>query len=255
MSVKTVLRGVCLPTVLALAFASTFSQGVAANTMPQPVKEGLEVNLTGEASQLVANDRAELRFFAKVDAEDAKAASRAVIERTNKALDTLKARDLKTALESIETTDLSVMPRYTATTETNAAKIDRWEATSRVVVRVKSLDRVSDVMEALGGTLDFEGVGFSISSEKRRTLEGELLSQATQALTAKLAKLAQTLGVSSDRVKLKKLDTEMGFPGGIRYYAMPRMMKNVRAADAAPQVEAGSSEVTVRVSGQALLMP
>lgn len=255
MLARKFVRGAWLPTVMALTLASTFSSAVLANTLPQPVKEGLEVNLTGEASQMVANDRAELRFFAKVDAEDAKAASRAVIERTNKALDALKARDLKTALESIETTDLSVMPRYTATTETNAAKIDRWEATSRVVVRVKALNRVSDVMEALGGTLDFEGVGFSISSEKRRTLEGDLLTQATQAMTTKLAKLAQTLGVSADRVKLKKLDTEMGFPGGVRYYAMPRMMKNARSADVAPQVEAGSSEVTVRVSGQALLMP
>ena len=248
-------QGFLAPTLLALALSCTVSGALAASSMPQPAKDGLEVNVTGEASQRVSNDRAELRFFAKADSEEAKRASTEVIERTNKALEALKKSDLMKAIESVETTDLSLMPRYTQASETNASKIDRWEATSRVVVRVKSMERVSEVMQTLGGTLDFEGVGFGLSTEKRRALEGELLTEATMALTQKLAKLAQTLGVSSDRVKLKKLDTEMGFPGGIHYYAAPRMMKNARVADVAPQVEAGASEVTVRVSGQALLLP
>lgn len=246
------MKETLLATTLGLVMSTA---AVSTMAMPAPIEKGMEVQVTGQAAMSVANDEAEVTFSAIESSKTAKVASDKVVARTNSALAALKKSPLMEAISSMRTTTLSVNPRYTRGTEKAAPEIDGWEAVSRLSVTVKNLEKMSDIMQLVNKDMTYEGVSFSVSRETRQRYEEKLLADATKNSIAKLNTIAKTLGLDEGHVKLVKLNTETNMPGAVRYYAAPRMAKMANTMDAAPQVEAGDTDLELRVSAEALIMP
>ena len=180
-----------------------------------------------------------------------------MVTRTNSALDALKKSAFKDAILSMRTTGLSVNPRYTDGTAKAAPKIDGWEAVSRISVTVKGLMKMSDIMQVANQSMTYEGVTFRISRETKQRFESQLLTEATKDSVEKLNTIAKSLGLDEKHIKLVKLNAQSQASGGAVYdYAPMRMTKMENAmVGAAPQVESGDTQLTLRVSTEALILP
>lgn len=244
---------------LAVASAGMGLLGAATalSAAPLPVEKGMEVQVTGQAAVSVPNDEAEITFSAIEESKNAKTASDKVVTRTNSALDALKKSAFKDAILSMRTTGLSVNPRYTDGTAKAAPKIDGWEAVSRISVTVKGLMKMSDIMQVANQSMTYEGVAFRISRETKQRFESQLLTEATKDSVEKLNTIAKSLGLDEKHIKLVKLNAQSQASGGAVYdYAPMRMTKMENAmVGAAPQVESGDTQLTLRVSTEALILP
>ncbi len=241
-------------TLACAAIGAALIGGSIAFAAPAPVDKGMEVSVIGEAHMVVANDEAEVNFSALEQSSDAKVASEKVVRCTNAALEALRKSPLAAAVSSMKTTNLTVYPRYTQGSATHSAKIDGWEASSQLSIVVKDLSKTSEIMALVNSHMTYGGVDFRISRQARSEAEAKLLAEATQDSFVKLNNIAKTMGLSESHVRMVKLNADAQSPRQPRYYALAAKAVNADAAPA-PELASGESELNLRVSVEALIMP
>lgn len=164
-------------TVLALSAAAVCVASAAPvlaegqNPMTAPV----QISMQGEASMTVANDEAVILFSAESRRPDAVSASNDAAKRGNAAIEALKRFSDKI---DVGTTGLSTNPVYTRAKEGEVSEIGAWEARETLRVTVRDVSVVSDVLAAVVGHMNYEGITFRVSDKAERAQRDELLKAA-----------------------------------------------------------------------------
>jgi predicted secreted protein len=225
---------------IAIAACAAFGASVAGAQMPMPPAPP-SVTVTGSATASVANDRMQASLRAEADNASAAAAANQVNATIGRALAMAKSvPDIK-----VTTTGYST---YQVADKPNA---QRWRVVQTITLESSDFTAAATLITRLqdeGGLL-LSNMGFSLSDKKRRETEDDLTQQAIKAWQDRAQRAAQGLGFDAWRPGHVSVQTEGG-----RVYPMARMQAlEARAAAAPVAVEAGTSEVTVTVSGEALL--
>ena len=229
-------------TVLALSAAAVCVASAAPvlaegqNPMTAPV----QISMQGEASMTVANDEAVILFSAESRRPDAVSASNDAAKRGNAAIEALKRFSDKI---DVGTTGLSTNPVYTRAKEGEVSEIGAWEARETLRVTVRDVSVVSDVLAAVVGHMNYEGITFRVSDKAERAQRDELLKAA----------VADALGRKSSDVSVASVRIGSHSAGGPRYYAAPMMKAERASANVAPAVIAGTTEVSLTVTVEARL--
>jgi len=228
----------------AVAIAATLvaTTAFAASETALLVPSTPSVAVTGAATGIVQNDR--MQATLRVEAENANPAAAAseVNARMAKAL----ARVKSVAAVDAKSAGYSTWQTY------EKGKPSRWKV-------VQSLQLTSGDFAALAGLVSrlqdedgllISGMTFSVSPDARRKAEDGLMREAIRAWQQRAATAADALGYAS--WKTGRLSVTTGDA-----VAPPRpyeMRAQASAAGAAPvAVEGGTTELTVRVSGDAML--
>ena len=159
-------------TVLALSAAAVCVASAAPvlaegqNPMTAPV----QISMQGEASMTVANDEAVILFSAESRRPDAVSASNDAAKRGNAAIEALKRFSDKI---DVGTTGLSTNPVYTRAKEGEVSEIGAWEARETLRVTVRDVSVVSDVLAAVVGHMNYEGITFRVSDKAERAQRAE----------------------------------------------------------------------------------
>jgi predicted secreted protein len=178
-----------------------------------------------------------------VTAEDADPA--ALADRIN--------RDMAWALEQarVEPRVKAKSGGYSTLPIHDDGRLRRWRASQQLVLEGSDSASMTRLIGALQARLQLVSFQFSVSDERRRKVQEELVSEALAAFGARAALVAKGLGASS--YALDDVSIETGSPG----YPMPMMraqMEMAKAADIAPPaVEAGTSRIAVTVQGSIVL--
>src|SRR5690606_14918519 len=114
---------------------------------------------------------------------------------------------------------------------------------------------LSQLTGELRQTLNMGGMSFSVSDELRKRHESELLRQAVQASGARATLTSEALGGSGYR--LANLDRHRsGLAQPVPYRAPARMMKEASSGAIAPQVESGTTRISIQADGMIeVIMP
>ncbi|WP_170580091.1 SIMPL domain-containing protein [Ruegeria arenilitoris] len=174
--------------------------------------------------------------------QDAQAS--AAMQATSDAVATVLSRLSEMGIESrdLQTRDLSLSPVWSGrgNADGEAPRITGFVASNRVFVRVRSLDDLGQIMDAViqDGANDFGGLTFTIQDPK--PLEAKARAQAVADATAKAEQLAQAAGVTLGSVVSIN---EQG--GGIR--PMPQMREMAMADSGGVPVAGGEVSVSVTV--------
>ena len=181
-------------TVLALSAAAVCVASAAPvlaegqNPMTVPV----QISMQGEASMTVANDEAVILFSAESRRPDAVSASNDAAKRGNAAIEALKRFSDKI---DVGTTGLSTNPVYTRAKEGEVSEIGAWEARETLRVTVRDVSVVSDVLAAVVGHMNYEGITFRVSDKAERAQRDELLKAAVaDALRPQVLRRERRLG-------------------------------------------------------------
>lgn len=239
-------------TVLALSAAAVCVASAAPvlaegqNPMTAPV----QISMQGEASMTVANDEAVILFSAESRRPDAVSASNDAAKRGNAAIEALKRFSDKI---DVGTTGLSTNPVYTHAKEGEVSEIGAWEARETLRVTVRDVSVVSDVLAAVVGHMNYEGITFRVSDKAERAQRDELLKAAVADALRQAGIVAESIGRKSSDVSVASVRIGSHNAGGPRYYAAPMMKAERASANVAPAVSAGTTEVSLTVTVEARL--
>jgi predicted secreted protein len=199
------------------------------------------VTVTASATSNVANDRMTAYLRAEADNADAAAAASDVNGRMARALS--RAR----SVAGVEASTAG----YSSYQISEANRPPRWRVAQTLVLEGGDFAALSGLVSRLQGTdgLLLSGLNFTVSPATRHAAEDALTQQAIHNWQQRAQSAAQGFGAGGWR------------PGRITVqtndYARPQPMfrsAGVAAASAAPvAVEGGMSDVTVTVSGEAIL--
>lgn len=212
---------------------------IAQSNVPvtQPV-----VNVTASATAPLPNDRMTAWLRIEVDNADPVAAANEVNTKMGKALARAKA---------VKGVDVSTAS-YTSYQISERNQPSKWRVSQTLSLESSDFGALSGLVSKIQGEdgLVLSGMSFSVSTTARRAAEDALTQQAIKAWQARAQAAAQGFGAPSWR------------PGHVTVQAgdtMVRpqpMMRAAAGAMAAPVVaEAGTSDITVTVSGEAILEP
>jgi predicted secreted protein len=193
-----------------------------------------------ESAREVENDW--ITAVVGITAEDANAA--ALADRIN--------RDMSWALEQAraESRVKAKSGGYQTYPVNEQGHLRRWRGNQQLVLEGSDSAAITRLVGALQGRLQLVSFQFSVSEERRRKVQEELVDEALAAFRARAALVAKGLGASG--YALDEVSVETGSPG----YPMPMMraqMEMTQANVAPPAFEAGTSRVTVTAQGSIVL--
>jgi predicted secreted protein len=224
------------PALFALALA-TGARGATAGDAPPPPT----VTVSASAPASVANDRLQASLRAEAENASAAAAASEVNARVAKALARMKA----TPGFVVETSG------YTTQQIAERGRPSAWRVAQSVSIEGNDFAAIGALvtkLQAEDGLL-LSGLSFTVSEDKRRATEDALTQQAIAGWRARAQNAARALGFSTwrpGRVAVSGNDSRPPpfYRGGVAAMGAP----------AAPvPLEAGATDVTVTVTGDAVL--
>jgi predicted secreted protein len=222
---------------LSVAFPAVAQTTLIEGPTPQPV-----ITITSSASDEVANDRMTAVLRAEADGADATQAASVVNRRMAQALSRAKAVsgvDARTA-------------GYSSYQISEPNRPILWRVSQSLTLESSDFVALSALISKLQGSdgLLLSGLGFAVSPAKRHAAEDALTAQAIRTWQQRAQAATHAFGASAFRTGRVTVQTnDVGRP-------QPMLKAGGVAAAAAPapvNVEGGTSEVMVTVSGEAIL--
>ncbi len=222
---------------LALALAAGASAADSVDRAPLP-----SVTVSASANASVSNDRLQASLRAEAENASPAAAASEVNARVGKAIARMKA-----------TPGLVVQTSgYSTQQVSDRGKPARWRVVQSVSIEGSDFAAIASLVTRLQDDdgLLLSGLGFTVSESKRRSTEDSLTQQALAAWRARAENAARGLGFTGWRPGHVTVTTnDFGRP-------QPLLRAGVAAMGAAPApvpLEAGATDVSVTVSGDAVL--
>ena len=223
--------------------AATFALGLATvASLPAMAEEPRynQVSLRAEVSQEVAHDRMYVTLYTEAQSEDPAALASDVTKTLNAAIDRArKVQGVKVSLGSRQS-----YPVY----ENEGSKISVWRERAELHLESAEFARLSQLSADLLGELKMAEMSFAVAEDTRKTSEDSLIKEAVEAFKARAQLATEAVGGKGYKLVSLNLNT-----GG---FQPPMAMRNFEAKgmammDAAPtpQIEAGTSQVTVSADG------
>jgi len=227
-------RGACrLLIVAAWATASAIAQ---VPPPPQPT-----VSVTASATATVVNDRLQAWLRAEAENPSASVAASQVNAVVTKALAVAKEYpSVKVATAGYSTQQVSDKP-----------KAQRWRVTQSMSLEGSDFTAAAALISRLqdDNGLLLSGMGFSLSEKTRGEAEDSVTGQAIKLWQARAQQAAKGLGFAA--WKPGHVTVQTGEGG--RVFPMARATAMSAAGSVPVAVEGGTTDVTVTVSGEALL--
>jgi predicted secreted protein len=209
------------------------AESALASDAPAPMNR---VSFQVESSRDVANDWIE----AVVGITDEDVDSAQLADRINAAMARAMAVAKAASAVRVKSGGYATHPVY------EDGKIRRWRASQDLVLESADIEAITQLVGKLQKELQLRSIGFSISPERRRATEDELIAEALTAFKARAEIVRENLGASHYEVVELSIDTQGGSPPR-PVFAEARAMAAAQVAP--PALEGGTSRLSVRVNG------
>jgi len=198
-----------------------------------------QVSLRTEVSQEVPHDLMQVILYSEAQDNDPAKLAASITENLNKAI--AQARQSKGVQVSLG--GRHSYPVYSD----NGEHISAWRERAELRLESAQFSQLSKLTGELLQQLKMGGMTFSIADSTRQASEDALIKTAVESFKARAQLTSETLG--GNAYKIVNLSFNSGFqpPMPVRMAAMKGMAMNEAAP--APEIEAGSSKVTLSVDG------
>lgn len=226
----------------ALAFAAGMACSPPASAQEPTVPAQPIVAVNASATASVTNDRMHAWLRAEAENADPVAAAASVNTRMAAALARAKAAP------GVEARTLG----YSTYQITEKGQSSRWRAAQTLSLQSANFDSLSALVTRLqsGDGMLLSGMQFALAETTRRKTEDQLTQEAIKAWQQRAQQAAQGFGFQGWRVGRVAIQTnDFGRPQPVQMRAQAMSS----AAGAPVATEAGTTDVTVTVSGDAIL--
>lgn len=201
-----------------------------------------QITISGEGKITAIPDIATFSIGVVTEKKDVATAQSENTEKMNNIITELKKLDIDE--KDIKTTVYNIYPRY----DWNQGRqtLRGYEVNQSVQVKIRDLDKVGEIMGQAGdlGANNISGLNFTI--DEPETLRQEAREQALKKAKEKAEKLAKVAGVKLGKLVTFQESSPVSYP---RYdYAMEAQAIGKGGVAEAPEIQAGSLDITVTVS-------
>lgn len=126
----------------------------------------------------------------------------------------------------------------------NQSRLRRWRGGQDLVLESRDPKALSALLGRLQEKLQLQSLRFSVSPDRRRSVEDEIIDEALAAFRARAVRVRDKLGARSYELVEVRIDSGASGPP-----PMPMRTMAVAEARSAPALEGGSSRITVQVHG------
>lgn len=196
------------------------------------------ISLSASASREIDNDTMTANLFAQEQGSNTAAMANSV----NQAISWAVAEAKEHPQIKVSTDAYSTSPIYRNSTITG------WRVRQSIRLESQDMALMSELIGSLQSQLKLGGIGFTVSREKRKMLEDELISEALGAFKGRAELISREMGKTAYKVVNINVGTSGARPV---YMARSMKMEAMAMADsvAAPTVEAGEATMSVQVNG------
>ena len=229
-----------IATALALTAASLASTGLLAAEARYN-----QIALRAEVNQEVAHDLMHVTLYTEAQHSDPAKLAAEITTTLNKTLE--KVRQVRGV--SVKLGSRHSYPVYSENKgDDKGQKITAWR--ERAEVRLESADfaRLSALTGDLLQSMKMAGMDFSIASDTRKTREDAMLKDAVNAFKARAQLATEALGGKGYKLVSLNLNSG-GFQPVMPMRAMAMDRGSFSKSEAAPQIEAGTSRVSMSADG------
>lgn len=221
----------------ALLLATSLAQAQTAPALTEV--KGTKVSFDAHATAQVDNDVMRATLFVEMEDTDATRLAEKVNRATN---DAIKLANGFTGLR-VKTSGYTTYPVI------SKEKIARWRSRSEITVEGEDFRRMAEAIGKLQVLMQLGGVEFSVSPATRAKAEETL----TQSAIAEFLRKAEQVAKAFKGTKFNVLEATVSADGGF-IPPRPMMMKSMAAESVpAPDLQGGTSRVTVTVHGSILI--
>ncbi len=230
------MRELILASAAALTAACAAPQAVAEQQADAP----RTLSVTGQGEALATPDMAIVTIGVQTEGETAADALRANSVAMKATIDKLKSLDIEA--RDIQTSNLSVNPRYNYDKNRSTPELVGFNASNTVRVKLRDLDNAGAVIDQAvqSGANSLGGISFSFAEPK--PLYDAARRDAVADAQARAALLADAAGVKLGPV-LTIQDGHVATP-----YPSPVMANMRMQAESAAPIEAGESSIRAQVA-------
>ncbi|MBL1143251.1 MAG: SIMPL domain-containing protein [Proteobacteria bacterium] len=194
-----------------------------------------QVNLQAQSEREIPNDQ--LTVILAIE-EDGKEAAK-IASNINKDMDwALSKTKSHNDIES-RTLSYNTYPVY------DKRVVVAWRATQQLELKSTNITELSELVGELQKRLQVKNMSFSPTKETRKRYEDELIEEAMIAFKHRVEIIKKHMDNKNVRIVNVHVNTGGGYPGPV--YAENRSMS--MSLKSAPAVEAGTSNISVTVSG------
>ncbi|SMQ95971.1 SIMPL domain-containing protein [Xanthomonas fragariae] len=236
------MRTTLKPLLLALSIAAgtamnAHAQTASSHTIPN---DGTLLNVSAEAEAKRIPDIATLAAGVVTQAAEGNAAMRQNAEKMSKVMAAVKAAGI--ADKDVQTSGINLSPQYTYK-ENQAPKINGYQASNTVNLKVRDIARLGKVLDALvaQGANDINGPSFSIDQPEPAYDEARVA--AVKKAQARAETYAKSLGLKVRRIV--SISEGRG-GGGVR--PMMMMAASMRSAKAEMDTPVAPGESTLSIN-------
>ncbi len=193
-----------------------------------------QIHFQVERNRAVDNDR--MHAVLSTTAEDDNAARLA--DQINRTMDWAhKTAKTKTKIE-VRTGGYRTHPVY------DKDKIRRWRATQELILEASEFAELGGLIGQLQERLQVTSINFSVSAEKRRAVEDDLITRSLEAFKLRAELVRKQFAAKGYRIVEVSINT-----GGGQPVPLMRGLAMESASVAPPAIEAGTSTLTLIVGG------
>ena len=211
-----------------------------------PAERGM-VNLQTEVSREVQNDEMRATLYTEQSNKNPTTLANQISQSINSAMTAAK----RYPNVSVKSTGQSTYPIYD-----DKNRLTTWRSRSEIELKSTDFRAMSELMAQLQEQLQLGGVSFNVSTQQRKTVENELLTELTQAFKQRATILQTAWGSSGYELVNLTINTEN------QQHYPPAVMMARGSADmmmepkvATQSVEAGNSRIQISANGTVQLKP
>ena len=201
-----------------------------------------QISLRAEAQQEVAHDQMQVILYSEAQDTDPARLADTVTKALNHAVATAR----KHPQINVKLGNRSSYPVY----DSKGQKITAWRERAELRLETTEFSELSALTAELLKTLKMANMQFSIAPKTRISSEDDLLKEAISAFQARAQLVTKAFGSTSYKVVNLNLNSS-GFSRPPMYAGSAKMMVSAMAdqESAVPEIEAGSSQVSIIADG------
>lgn len=234
------LVAILLIGAIAWEVAAVASRMKQFQSIGEPTPAVRQISTTGSGKVRAAPDIAIVTAGFTVQGTEVRATQQEANHRMTELVAAVKGAGV--AAEDIQTNNFSINPRYAYLG--GRSRIDGYEASQSIEIRIRNLDRVNDILAAAGGAGATNIGGLRFTIDDPQMLQSEARGKAITAARAEALTIARQLGVRLGRI-IAFNESTGGMPRPL--YAEVRGL-GIGGGGDIPTVEQGSTEVTSNVT-------
>ena len=239
-------------TITALALSTLALSAMAQNALNDVrlSPQGVNLALVGHATVVVPNDHAKLLWTVQSQAATLQEATAATIVKMNAGIETIKTVSLDAKLKTM---NVNSYPVYSNSHAGVTPQVIAWRVSQTVSLDTDDVSLVPQFISAVNGKLELDNLSFSVTEKTRASQEQELIRLAIANATQKAAYSAEAMGLRANRVQLKDLVFEGADSVASNHVLMRASTKADYARMPVPNIESGTTTLTLSVKANALI--